>query len=357
MQIKRYFILFIAILFLSGCTEKFDTGELPLDVELPDFFGDTSYVQIGRQWDGFNNPHDVVVGFEPLIYVADTGNDRIVMLDIGGNVLGTSQTIPRPRALAQDRRLNLIVVAEHDTVVNGEQLSLAAIYKIDLFAAAHNIAEAPVRRVYTESVARRRIEFTGVAALHDNRYYVTRRGPQNLSPVNPDNAVLWFTRDDRLMGQEAWPNLLPEGTGLRAVNQPSAVATFPGRQTTDFVLAQTATQSQFKVQWITFRTIGDFFQWESFLTPERDEGADLLTPGRFTQPEGIVVDNTGTIFVTDAARDSVYRFNNRGIERYSFGGPDTFYQPRGIAIDPNRTLYVADSGNNRIIRFRLSTDL
>lgn len=354
---KKVFFLIAAALLIAGCTDKFDLGELPLDVEIPDIIGDTSYVQIGRAWTDFDQPRDVIVGFDQLIYVADTGNDRIVMLDLGGTVQGISQTIPDPVAIAQDRRLNILVAASHDTTVNGQDYRVAAIYKIDLFAADHNIEEAPVKRVYTESPAHARIEFTGIAALYDNRYYVTRRGPNNTSPVNPDNAVLWFSKDDQLLPREQWPNLLPTGTGLRALSQPSAIATFPNRQTTEFVFASIAEDSQFKVQWIAFTIIGDAFRWDSFLNPQRDAGADLLQSGRFTQPEGLVVDNDGNIFVVDTAVDSVYRFNNRGIERHSFGGSDTFYEPNGVAIDPNKTVYIADTGNNRIVRFRLSTDL
>ncbi len=357
MNIKNSIIIIFAALFITGCTEKFDTGELPLDVDLPDVIGDTTFIQIGRAWTDFNQPQDVIVGFDQLIYVADTGNDRIVMLDLGGNVQGISETIPNPVAIAQDRRLNLLVAASHDTTINGEEYRLAAIYKINLFEAEHHIDQAPVERVLVETPARERIEYTGIAALHDNRYYVTRRGPNNSSPVNPDNAVLWFTKEDELLPREQWPNLLPQGTGLRAINQPSAVATFPNRATTDFVLATTAEDTQFKVQWITFRIIGDAFRWDSFLSPERDAGADLLQDGLFTRPEGLVVDRDGNIFVADADQDKIYRFNNRGIERHSFGGPDRFYEPQGVAIDPDRTVYVADTGNNRILRFRLSTDL
>lgn len=357
MDLKKIVLLIISMLIIAGCTGKFDLGELPLDVDIPDLIGDTSYVQIGRAWTDFNQPQDVIVGFDQLIYVADTGNDRIVMLDLGGSVQGISQSITKPVAIAQDRRLNLLVAASHDTTVNGQEFRLAAIYKIDLFAAQHRIDQAPIKRVFLETPARERIEFTGVAALYDNRYYVTRRGPNNISPVNPDNAVLWFSKEDQLLPREQWPNLLPVGSGLRALNQPSAIATFPNRQTTDFVVSTTAEESQFKVQWIAFTIIGDAFRWDSFLSPERDAGADLLRDGRFTRPEGLVVDNEGNIFVADAVRDSVYRFNNRGIERYSFGGSDTFISPHGLAIDPNRTLYVADKGNDRIIRFRLSTDL
>jgi len=358
MNSKYFFIIVFAVIIIAGCTEKFDTGELPLDVELPDVIGDTTYIQIGRAWTDFNQPRDVIVGFDQLVYVADSGNDRIVMLDLGGNVQGISQRIPNPVAIAQDRRLNLLIAASHDTTdTDGNEVRLAAVYKINLFAAEHHIDEAPVEKIAVESLARQRIRYTGVAALHNNEVYVTRRGPQNVSPINPDNAIMRFSNDYELLGRESWPALVPTGSGLRSVNQPSDVATFPNRQTTDFVVSMVAEESQFKVQWLTLRQVGDLLEWDSFLRPDRDAGADLLRDGLFTRPEGLVVDRDNNIFVVDADQDMVYRFNSQGFERHSFGGPDIFYEPQGIAIDPNRTVYVADTGNNRILRFRLSTDL
>ncbi len=358
MKIKNTLIILFAAIFIVGCTEKFDTGELPLDVELPDVIGDTTYIQIGRAWTDFDQPRDVIVGFDQLIYVADTGNDRIVMLDLGGNVQGISQTIPNPVAIAQDRRLNILVAASHDTTnAEGEEVRLAAVYRIDLFAAEHHIDEAPVERIAVESLARHRIKYTGVAALHNNEIYVTRRGPQNTSPINPDNAIMRFNNDYELLGREFWPSIVARGSGLRSVNQPSDIATFPNRQTTDFIVSMISEESQFKVQWFTLRQVGDILEWDSYLTPDRDAGADLLRDGLFTRPEGLVVDRDNNIFVVDADQDMVYRFNSQGFERHSFGGPDKFYEPQGVAVDPNRTVYVADTGNNRILRFRLSTDL
>ena len=81
-----------------------------------------------------------------------------------------------------------------------------------------------------------------------------------------------------------------------------------------------------------------------------------MIPSRFEQPEGSAIDNFGNIYIADAGKDSVYKFNTFGDELESFGGPDIFNQPHGVAHF-NNTLYVADTGNNRILRFSLSTDL
>jgi DNA-binding beta-propeller fold protein YncE len=76
----------------------------------------------------------------------------------------------------------------------------------------------------------------------------------------------------------------------------------------------------------------------------------------FQQPEGTTIDNVGNIFVADAGRDSVFKFNSSGDELQSFGGPDVFNKPYAVAVF-DRTVYVADRDNNRILRFIVSTEI
>jgi DNA-binding beta-propeller fold protein YncE len=81
-----------------------------------------------------------------------------------------------------------------------------------------------------------------------------------------------------------------------------------------------------------------------------------MQPGIFLQPEGSALDNSGNIFIADAAKDSIFKFNAYGDKLLSFGGSENFNQPQGVAFF-NKTLYVADTGNDRILRFTLSTEL
>jgi DNA-binding beta-propeller fold protein YncE len=83
---------------------------------------------------------------------------------------------------------------------------------------------------------------------------------------------------------------------------------------------------------------------------------EFSKPNRFVQPAGSTVDPSGNIFIVDAAKDSVFKFNAFGNELQSFGGSEVFNKPSGVAFN-NKTLYIADSGNNRILRFILSTDI
>lgn len=352
-KISKSISLFFFILFLLSCEDKF---ELPTVSGVGNISGDTVYVQINPAWEGFNNPQDIYLGNEPFIYVADTDNDRIVMMNLAGTVLGT-KTIKKPVAISQDYQLNLIVCAEFDTL----GVSFGAVFKIDLVSANHNIADAKVTRLLPRpnvpSDLRPDVKFTGVASFYDNSFYVARTGPNNSSIFDPDNSILIFekkalpdgSKKDTLIGR--LPSFEPLGTGLKSANVISSLTAFK-RRNNDFIMTLTGNTS-FKTQWLFFNFSSETPGYESKLSPGNNQ---LMLPNKFLRPEGVTIDNSGNIYVADAGRDSIYKFNSFGDELQSFGGPDIFNQPYAVAHF-DRTLYVLDTGNNRILRFILSTDL
>ena len=129
MKLEKF--LFISILlmlpFLSSCGDKFDISQLAPGSGNANITGDTVYVQLNPVWEGFNKPQAIIIGREPFIYIADTFNDRIVMMNLNGNILGT-RYIKRPVALAEDYKLNLIVCAQYDTVVSGQTQTFSAVF-------------------------------------------------------------------------------------------------------------------------------------------------------------------------------------------------------------------------------------
>lgn len=358
---KRYVILlYILIAFIYSCGDKFDINDLDIGQGDVNISGDTVYVQINPAWEGFNNPQDVMVGREPFIYVADTDNDRIVLLNLDGQRLG-SKSIKKPVALAQDYRLNLFVCAQFDTVINGLLQTYSAVYKLDLVAVNHQINLAPVKRILpgSQDFAKPLREYTGACVFFDNTYLISRRGPNNSNLIDPDNAVLIFiqkrqndgTTTDSLVGRV--PLLDPTGSGIMSANQISSLTSYNSR---DYNLNLTLIgDNNFKFQPLEFIVTPDFTGYRIGLPPL---SRDLMMPGIFTQPEGSALDNSGNFFIVDAGRDSIYKFNSFGDKLQSFGGSgtDTFNNPYGVAFF-NKTLYVADTGNNRILRFILSTEL
>ncbi len=350
-MIRAMGIIAVLLGVLWQCHEKPAPPTAPLDTTA--VLNDTVYVPVRPAWTGFRHPSDVLVGREPFIYVADTENDRVVMLDLAGRVLGSAGNIKHPVAVAQDGHFDLLVCGELDTVLNNQAVTVGAIYRIALREAAHQIDKAPVRIVYTElqKPARR---FTGITVLPDNSYLVARTGPANVSPIDPDDAILHISANDELLSPV--PTLRPVGNALNSLQQPSGISV-TGNTTYDFAFTQIGPDMQFKVQWLQYAG-GKIADWRPKFTPA--DNTDLLRVYRFDRPEDVTYDNYGNLYVVDAGKDSVFKFNFAGQEfSYSFGGTGSglreFRQPKGIAFYDG-ILYVADAGNNRILRFRLSSD-
>ncbi|HAB54341.1 MAG TPA: hypothetical protein DCE80_19535, partial [Ignavibacteriales bacterium] len=106
-QIKNFLLIILSFIISSGCADKFDITQFNKYSDDVNISGDTLYIQTGQPWGGFNNPQAILIGIEPFIYVCDTDNNRIVMINIAGEIQG-SLSIKRPVAISQDYKLNLI---------------------------------------------------------------------------------------------------------------------------------------------------------------------------------------------------------------------------------------------------------
>ena len=356
------YLLFIVILifsFVPGCGDKFDISQLTSSQGNANVTGDTVYVQLNPPWTGFNKPQGMIIGREPFIYVADTYNDRIVMMNLNGNILGTRE-IRRPVALAQDYKLNLIVCAELDTVVNGQTQTFGAVYKLNMFSSEHQIANAPMTKLLPRPMDLKYPDrrYTAVTVFYNNTFYVARTGPANSSFVDPDNSILSFSPNELINGSEGdtligrVPNIDPLSSGLVSANQISSLTSF-NRKNIDFIETLTGNNS-LKAQWLTYIVTPISADYAARLTPS--DGGALMSPNKFIQPEGSCIDDAGYIYIADAKKDSVFKFTPLGDELQSFGGSALFNEPYAVAFF-DRILYVVDSGNNRILRFILSTDL
>ena len=346
----KIFASIVVLLSIISCNDKFDLTEFDTD-DPGNITGDTIYVKLNPDWGGFNHPEDIIIGREPLIYVADTDNDQIIMLNLDGQRL-SSRSIKHPIAIAQDYRLNLIVCAQFDTL--GQTFS--AVYKIDLVASNHDLATAPIRRILPQLADLNRPDrkYTGAAVFYDNTYLVARTGPNNSNLIDPDNSLLRFVTKnngttDSLIGRV--PLLSPNSTGILSVNNVSSIKSF-NKINYDIVINLIG-ENSFKTQWFRYVSSQDFTGYENNLSPAE---SDLMTPGFFVKPEGSEIDASGNIYVAETSRDSVYKFNSFGDKLIGFGGPSVFSEPYAVAYF-DKVLYVADRGNNRIVRFILSTDV
>ncbi|GJQ62638.1 MAG: hypothetical protein SCALA702_16910 [Melioribacteraceae bacterium] len=358
-MLKRFLIV-VALFGIYACSDKFDLNEAVGNLEGEANLGDTLFVQQFPVWEGFSKPEAMIVGREPFIYVADTENDRVVMLNLAGEILG-SIDIPHPNAIAQDYKLNLIVCGEFDTLGT----TYSAVYKINMFDAGNIISDAPVKRVLPKSsldYANPQRKYTGAAVFGNGVYYIARTGTVNNSPVNPDNSILMFATYENQNGVDVdtligrVPEIAPDGTGLVSANGITSLTSF-NKNNID-VIVTLGGENSFRTQWWTYVVTPIYQRYESKLSAFSSR---LMEVNVFERPEGTTVDPSDNVYVADAAKDSVFKFSSFGDQLEAFGGETLFpdkplNEPHDVAYF-DRTLYVLDTGNDRILRFILSTDL
>ncbi len=74
--------------------------------------------------------------------------------------------------------------------------------------------------------------------------------------------------------------------------------------------------------------------------------------GQFNYPNGVTVDNSGNVYVADKDNHRIQKFDSSGAFLTKWGsggsGDGQFNYPYGVAVDSSGNVYVADSGHSRI---------
>jgi len=95
-------------------------------------------------------------------------------------------------------------------------------------------------------------------------------------------------------------------------------------------------------------------QQYSFVRAWGSEGSEN---GQLDGPEGVAIDSSNNVYVTDVSRIQKFSSNGTFITYWgSYGsGTGQFDGPRGVAIDSSDNVYVVDTRNNRTQVFASST--
>lgn len=354
MTSRSWILVIVAIVVLrQGCTDRFDLEKLS-GARADIIVGDTSYVEIVPPFEGFNFPRAIMISYDQLMYVADTRNNRIVMMNVAGQILGTRQIV-QPMAITQDLRLDLLITG---LVVESNGDSVAATFRIKLVQSQHNLGIAEVDTIWRER-SRPLRRFVGIAALPNNEYLVTRQGPDNSSFVDPDSRVLFFDANDRFI-TPLGDLVTRAGSGITDINKPTGISAFPSSR--DFVILQSSEGVAYGAIWMVYQRTNEFEGWLPKFDPAKldQRFVDFVRPNRYVMPQGVTMDGKRRdVFVADMAQDSVFKFDSRGnFKSESFGftrSGGRMRRPSGVAFF-DKTLYVSDIQTNQIFRFRLSTD-
>lgn len=357
-----------AVVVLALVTSCEDAPPLPPRQEIRS--ADTSYVQVFPSFGTFLGAQGLFLGRDELLYVADTRNNRVVMLNRAGQELSSRQML-HPISIGQNTRLDLYVGGEI-VAANGD--TVGALFVIRLYSpnpdSAHRLDIARLDTIWREPERPNR-RFSGITVFDDNTFIVSRTAvpaPNNVSPIDPDARVLQFSSNNVFITPvPAFTSGEPSGGagGITTIGKPTGLAYIPG--TREFVLTQasfdTSLALQYGALWMRYERSPDFEGWLPKYDPANliDRGVDFIRTFRYRGPSSVAIDPVRKdVFVADAALDSVFKFNSRGrfkAESFGFvrsGGVMT--KPTGLAFF-ERVLYVLDANSGRILRYRLTTDI
>ena len=378
----RFLIVLVLILFCAQCGKK-----IKLPTSLP-FSGDksldTTYVQISPVWAEagripFREPEDIFIGYDTYLYIADTGNDRIVKMDRRGEFIA-EYPVHHPISVAQDPLLRLATVSgqsriylkdifdekpfqqvfafedEFDTLVFIVDSSLVidstfypdsldTVLVVDTLEALVDTVNTSIRAIAATPIPEE--EYLFFTCDQTTHTYGGIGGEKHQR-----DQISSFTlelKDTALLLNYLGP-AVSKGGDLGKTIFPSGIFTYPHRD--HFRIAFTQGYTPNGAQILNGRTYRPVIP--------RTDSTELYFPAMFGVAEDVTVDEFDNIYVVDASRHSVSKFDSNGRLLLRFGsfgsGNKEFKRPKGIAYY-NKTLYVADTGNNRILRFKLSTDI
>lgn len=402
----------LPLLFLLwGCgdkTEKYDIWGSDPTLEIPPL----SYVPVYPIWRQYQDPTDVYAGFDDHIYVVDAGTEEVIAYNFSfDEEQAIRLSIPGARAVAQDLRLNLLVIGRAETTINNVTYDLPAIYRLkpnSLESYTLNdfsVVDTLIHPFYyNRSVSTallpdaEKVQFNDIDVIGNNNFYVTRSGPvdnERLSiGMGPDDAVLYFNKEGEFQQEIVVfdPLLRKNVEGFFRTPYGITTRTFPTRtaqsnsESRDFIVTFAEEGVPRKANYIGYfeDPNNSYYYFQDLQEPEDPRIRGIYDLGLFEKPLGIAFTQEN-IFVVDAAKDSVYQFNTitsnpngrgRGGEEgirptradgslgpftsVSFGGtgsgPTNFVEPTAVAFLQD-FLFVVDRNNQRVIKYKLTTDL
>lgn len=265
----------------------------------------------------FKSPfHAVIDNRDNSIYVADTENHRIQKLDPNGGFLGKWGNIRCDLSTGSGCTLNPAQTNVIDAKANGD----------GQFNSPQRLAIEGSGNVYVVDTKNHRIQ----------KFDATKTDPTS------GNLIVKFLLK--------WGSL---GTGDGQFNSPGGVAIDGAgnvyvADTKNHRIQKFSADGRFLLKWGSFCDLAT----RSGCTDPDGPGPLNVGDGQFNSPEGVAVDPTGNVYVTDTGNHRIQKFRSDGTFIFALGsrgnGDGQFESPSGVALDGAGNLYVADTGNDRV---------
>lgn len=263
-------------------------------------------ISVLATWDGpefgvpLSRPWDVVISADQRLFVADTGNNRVVVFDASGqwlDVFGTGMS-PHQLGLLPDGHVLVSLVA----TTNIQIYSPSGNYETTVTQAGGVVFQSPI----------------GVAVGSAHEIWV-------LDNLNGNAALIALDAQYHQTKSFTISNFHP---GF-LVRKPSGSLI------------------------VTDELYGELRQY----SPDGYLEFSWKVPAYPLAPTGVAVDKSGRILVADSVTDAVLVYTVNGVKQFEFGGAGNgagqFSRPMGMGVDIDGYVYVADSNNNRIQKIQL----
>lgn len=321
--------------------------------------GAASAYREGRGADAwFNSPTAVAFGPDGMLYVSDTGNNRIRRIDIKTNQTylvagsgreytegtGSGASFNKPACLSFGRGNDLYVSDNGNSRVR----------KIDTFMLQTSLVSGSGERGYAEGAPGEvRMRGLGCAAYgNDGFVYFSDVDNRLIRRVNATSL-----QSSPFEGDGLWP----EWGGVLPIASYMSVEGLHFARDGYLYFTDSLAQRIGRINPNTTEMV--------LLAGERYSGSETgpAFASRFNGPMGIIASGDGTLYVADTANNRIVKFSLRSDSTSPFAGTTNaglkdgtgtfakFSAPVGLAFSPDGALYVADTRNGALRRIELKT--
>lgn len=356
----------------------------------------------------FNNPQGVAVDNSGNIYVADSGNNTIRVINSSGvsstlagtagvvgsaNGTGAGASFNQPSGIALDNPAhvsNLYVTDYGNSTIR--QITLAgAVTTIAGTAGVTGISNAT-------GASASFFHPMGIAVDKSTNLYVADYGNDLIRMISPAHAVTTLAGTAGVFGSangsgtsaqfynpegvavDASSNVYVADTGNGAIRKitSGSVSTFVGSPGSLGAADGIGTNAQlYQPIGITINSAGTLYVADAFNNTIRQisSSAAVITlaglagttgsvdgassSARFWGPQGLAVNSTGNVYIADTANSTIREMTPGGVVTTVAGSPSEgitngatpnarFYSPQSIAVDSQTNVYVADTQNSVI---------